>query len=158
DQDSIASSKLNYYVGASIRQPTLFGTHWVPAYTAYTERRGEYRAYLRTTYVGGDVSATRNIGEGMPLRLGDTLEYGTTEAQPAVLCALFFRCTLDEQSEFQRNLRLAVASVSLRRIRVDDPVEPTRGYTIGGELRGAAPVTGSDPSQQFGKGTLEISG
>ena len=158
DQDSIASRKINYYLGASMRQPTLFGTHWVPAYTAYTERRGEYLAYLRTTYIGGDVSATRSIGEGMPLRLGYTLEYGKTQAQPAVLCAEFFRCTTDEQDEFERTLRLAVASVSLQRIRVDDRVEPTRGYIIAGELRGAAPLIGSDPSQQFGKGTIEISG
>jgi outer membrane protein insertion porin family/translocation and assembly module TamA len=158
DQDSIASSKINYYLGASMRQPTLFGTHWVPAYTAYTERRGEYLAYLRTTYVGGDVSATRSIGEGMPLRFGYTLEYGKTQAQPAVLCAEFFRCTTEEQEEFERTLRLAVASVSLQRIRVDDRVEPTRGYIIAGELRGAAPLIGSDPSQQFGKGTIEISG
>ena len=133
-------------------------THWVPAYTAYTERRGEYLAYLRTTYVGGDVSATRSIGEGMPLRFGYTLEYGKTQAQPAVLCAEFFRCTTDEQDEFERTLRLAVGSVSLQRIRVDDRVEPTRGYIIAGELRGAAPLIGSDPSQQFRKGTIEISG
>ncbi len=140
DQDSIASSKINYYLGASMRQPTLFGTHWVPAYTAYTERRGEYLAYLRTTYIGGDVSATRSIGEGMPLRFGYTLEYGKTQAQPAVLCAEFFRCTIDEQEQFERTLRLAVGSVSLQRIRVDDRVEPTRGYIIAGELRGAAPA------------------
>jgi len=158
DQDSIASSKINYYLGASMRQPTLFGTHWVPAYTAYTERRGEYLAYLRTTYIGGDVSATRSIGEGMPLRFGYTLEYGKTQAQPAVLCAEFFRCTTEEQEEFERTLRLGVGSVSLQRIRVDDRVEPTRGYIIAAELRGAAPVIGSDPSQQFGKGTIEISG
>jgi outer membrane protein assembly factor BamA len=157
DQDSIASRKINYYLGASMRQPTLFGTHWVPAYTAYTERRGEYLAYLRTTYIGGDVSATRSIGEGMPLRFGYTLEYGKTQAQPAVLCAEFFRCTTDEQEQFERTLRLGVGSVSLQRIRVDDRVEPTRGYIIAGELRGAAPVIGSDPSQQFGKGTVEIS-
>jgi outer membrane protein insertion porin family/translocation and assembly module TamA len=158
DPDSIASRKINYYLGASIRQPTLFGTHWVPAYTAYTERRGEYLAYLRTTYIGGDVSATRFIGEGMPLRLGYTMEYGKTQAQPAVLCAEFFACTTDEQQQFERTLRLAIASVSLQRIRVDDRVEPTNGYIIGGELRGAAPAIGSDPSQQFGKGTIEISG
>jgi outer membrane protein insertion porin family len=158
DQDSLASSKVNYYLGASIHQPTLFGTHWVPSYTAYTERRGEYLSYLRTTYIGGEVAATRNIGEGMPFRIGYSMEYGKTEAQPAVLCALFFRCTLEEQEEFQRNLRLAVASVSLQRIRVDDRVEPTTGYVVGGELRGAAPATGSDPSQQFGKATLDISG
>jgi len=49
-----ASSVLNYYAGATLRRPTLFGTHWVPAYSAYTERSGEYQAYLRTTYLGGD--------------------------------------------------------------------------------------------------------
>ena len=69
DQDSTFSSKLNYYTGATFRQPTLFGTHWVPAYTAYTERHGEYRAYLRTTFIGADASATRNIGFGMPLAI-----------------------------------------------------------------------------------------
>ena len=158
DQDSIASSKVNYYLAASLRQPTLFGTHWVPAYTAYTERRGEYRAYLRTTYIGGDVSATRYIGDRMPFRLGYTLEYGKTEAQPANLCALFFRCSLTEQEELQRNLRLAVASASLQRIRVDDPVEPTHGYIVGGELRGASRLIGSDVLQQFGKATAQISG
>jgi outer membrane protein insertion porin family/translocation and assembly module TamA len=36
-------------------------------------------------------------------------------------------------------------------------VEPKSGYIIGGELRGAAPAIGSDPSQQFAKGTLDIS-
>ena len=157
DQDSIASSKVNYYLAASLRQPTLFGTHWVPAYTAYTERRGEYKAYLRTTYIGGDVSATRYIGQGMPFRLGYTLEYGKTEAQPATLCAQFFRCSVTEQQELERNLRLAVASASLQRIRVDDPVEPTHGYIVGGELRGASRYIGSDASQQFEKGTAEIS-
>lgn len=157
DKDSIASSRVNYYLAASLTQPTLFGTHWVPSYTAYTERRGEYQAYLRTTYIGGNVTATRNIGVGMPLRIGYTLEYGRTEAQPATLCAVFFRCSTDSQEELERNLRLAVASVSLQRIRVDDPVDPTQGYVVGGELRGAAPIIGSDPSEQFGKGTAQAS-
>jgi len=158
DQDSIASSKVNYYLGTSIRQPTLFGTHWVPTYTAYTEREGVYRASLRTAYVGGDVSATRFIGEGMPLRVGYTMEYGKTDAQPAVLCAVFSRCTSEEQEALERAQRLAIASISLQRSRVDDRVEPTRGYILAGELRGAAPIIGSDPSQQFGKATAEISG
>ena len=155
DQDSTFSSKLNYYGGATFRQPTLFGTHWVPAYTAYTERRGEYRAYLRTTYIGGDASATRNIGFGMPMRAGYTLEYGRTEAEPAILCAVFSRCDVREQADFRRNLRLAIASVALQRIRVDNLVEPTNGYVVGSELRGAAPLIGADPSQRFGKATLD---
>lgn len=155
DQDSTFSSKLNYYAGATFRQPTLFGTHWVPAYTAYTERRGEYRAYLRTTYIGGDASATRNIGFGMPMRVGYTLEYGRTEAEPAILCAVFSRCDVVSQADFTRNLRLAIASVALQRIRVDNVVEPTNGYVLGSELRGAAPIIGADSSQRFGKATLD---
>ena len=155
DQDSTFSSKLNYYGGATFRQPTLFGTHWVPAYTAYTERRGEYRAYLRTTYIGADASATRNIGFGMPMRVGYTLEFGRTEAEPAILCAVFSRCDVREQADFRRSLRLAVASVALQRIRVDNVVEPSNGYVLGSELRGAAPTIGADPSQRFGKATLD---
>ena len=57
-----ASSVLNYYAGATLRRPTLFGTHWVPSYSAYTERSGEYQAYLRTTYLGGEAAATRDLG------------------------------------------------------------------------------------------------
>ena len=41
DQDSVGSSKLNYYLGATVRQPTIFGGHWIPAYSVYTERRSE---------------------------------------------------------------------------------------------------------------------
>jgi outer membrane protein assembly factor BamA len=155
DQDSTFSSRLNYYGGATFRQPTLFGTHWVPAYTAYTERRGEYRAYLRTTYIGGDASATRDIGFGMPMRVGYTLEYGRTEAEPAILCAVFSRCDTRSQADFRRNLRLAIASVALQRIRVDNLIEPTNGYVLGSELRGAAPIIGTDSSQRFGKATFD---
>ena len=88
-----ASSVLNYYAGATLRRPTLFGTHWVPSYSAYTERSGEYQAYLRTTYLGGEAAATRDLGAGLPFRAAYTMEYGHTIAQPAILCAIFKRCT-----------------------------------------------------------------
>ena len=130
DQDSLASSKLNYYAGATVREPTLFGTHWVPSYSVYTERRGEWKAYLRTTEVGGQFSATRNVGIGMPLRVGYTFEVGQTQAQPAVLCAQFSRCDQRSQDDVQKRLRLAVASASLQRIRTDNAVEPTSGYVV----------------------------
>jgi outer membrane protein assembly factor BamA len=155
DQDSLASSKLNYYTGATVREPTLFGTHWVPSYSLYTERRGDWKAYLRTTDVGAGFSATRNVGIGMPLRVGYTFEVGRTQAQPAVLCAQFSRCDPKQQAEVQERLRLAIASVALQRIRTDNPIEPTSGYVVGGEVRGAATTIGSDPSLQFLKGTID---
>jgi len=155
DQDSLASSKLNYYAGATVREPTLFGTHCVPSYSVYTERRGEWKAYLRTTEVGGKFSATRNVGLGMPFRVGYTFEVGQTQAQPAVLCAQFSRCDQRSQADVQKRLRLAVASASLQRIRTDNAVEPTSGYVVAGEVRGATPAIGSDPLLPFLKGTAD---
>lgn len=157
DADSIGSSKLNYYAGATLRRPTLFGSHWVPAYSTYTERRGQYLSFLRTTYLGLEASATRDIGEGMPLRGAYTFEYGQTQAEPAVLCAVFSRCTVESLGDAQRKSRLAIMSTSLRRIRTDDPVEPTSGYILAAEIRGGAPFIYSDPQLTFGKITVDVS-
>lgn len=157
DKDSIGSSKLNYYAGATVRQPTLFGGHWVPQYAAYTERRGEYRAYLRTTYVGADVSATRNISARTPFRLGYTLELGRTQAEAAVLCAIFSRCTSTDLTDIQRKMRLAVASASLQQVRTDNPVSPRAGYAWTAELRTAGSWLGTDSAQSFRKITGDFS-
>jgi outer membrane protein insertion porin family len=153
DKDSIASSKLNYYAGATLRRPTLFGTHWVPSYSAYSERRGEYEAFLRTTYVGLEAAATRTLGAGLPFRVAYTVEYGQTIAQPAVLCALFTTCTPSDQADAQRKLPLGVASAGIQRIRTDNSLEPTRGYVLSGEVRGSSKYIASDPSLEFLKTT-----
>ncbi len=151
EQDSIGSSKLNYYAGATVRQPTLFGGNWVPAYSAYTERRGQFKAYLRTTYIGTDISATRNIAITTPFRLGYTLEFGRTEAQPAFLCALFTLCNSTDQATIQRTLPFAVASASLQQVRVDNVTEPRIGYIASGELRGSSRFIGSNDQLEFFK-------
>src|SRR5207249_2245462 len=77
--DAQFSRNLHYFTGATIRQPQMLGTAWTPALSLYSERRGEYLAYLRSTFVGSDVSASREISEGIPLRLAYTFEYGHTE-------------------------------------------------------------------------------
>jgi outer membrane protein assembly factor BamA len=157
DQDSIGSSKLNYYVGATVRQPTLFGGHWVPTYAAYTERRGEYRAYLRTTYVGLDASATRNIGQQMPFRVGYTLEFGQTQAEGAVLCAVFARCEAVTQRDIQGRMRFAALSASLQQSKTDNPVSPRTGYAWAAEMRTGNPIIGSDSGLSFQKITADFS-
>ncbi|HVX40378.1 MAG TPA: BamA/TamA family outer membrane protein [Gemmatimonadaceae bacterium] len=156
EKDSISSSKLNYYAGATLRQPQLFGSAWVPAYSAYTERRGEYLAYLRTTTIGLDASATRDVSLLTPLRFGYTFEYGRTQAQPAVLCAAFSRCNKPDQDAIQVARPLAVASASLSRSRTDDVLNPTRGWALAGEVRTAQSVIGSDASLRFLKGTGDV--
>ncbi|MEO6779073.1 MAG: POTRA domain-containing protein, partial [Gemmatimonadaceae bacterium] len=47
------SRQLNYYLGATLRQPVFFGLRTVPTLTAYTSRVSEYEVYVRTTSIGG---------------------------------------------------------------------------------------------------------
>jgi outer membrane protein assembly factor BamA len=155
DQDPF-SSQVNYFVSSTFRLPTLFGLRGSPAISVYSERRGEYQAYLRTTVVGGEASLTRELRHELPLRLAYSLEYGRTEAQPALLCAVFNVC--DNQSRALltgRDRPLAVASAHLDRLRTDNPVNPRTGTALRLDLRGAAKEIGSDPELQFIKGLAD---
>ena len=155
--DSAFSDKLHYYVGATVRQPRLLGTKWVPTSTLYSERRGEYKAFRRTTEIGGDFTATRDLGDRMPFRLGYTIEYGQTEAPAAAFCALFNRC--DDQS--RRNLSelatLGVVSATVARFRTDNLINPSRGVAMRSELRtSASRFLGTSEQLFFNKGTGDV--
>ncbi|MDB4888137.1 MAG: hypothetical protein JWN79_3575 [Gemmatimonadetes bacterium] len=150
--DSTFSRKLNYYAGGTIRFPTLFGLRTSPSLSLYTERRSEFMAYSRMTYIGGEASVTREIAANLPLRLAYSLEYGHTDAQAALICAIFRRCTGQDQQFVTVDRPLAVLSAHLDRIRVDNPGAPTSGTAARLDLRGAARELGSSPDLQFVKG------
>jgi len=152
------SAKLNYFTGAMLRLPTLFGTRTSPTLSIYSERRGEYQAFLRTTLVGGEASITHELSRGIPLRLAYSLEYGRTEAQPALLCAVFNRCDAESRALItDRNRPLAVGSAHAERLRTDNPINPRSGTVLRLDVRGAAKEIGSDPEIQFLKGLLDAS-
>jgi outer membrane protein assembly factor BamA len=152
------SVKLNYFTGATLRLPSLFGTRTSPTLSLYSERRGEYQAFLRTTLVGGEASVAKEIARDIPLRLAYSLEYGRTEAQPALLCAVFNRCDAESRALItDRNRPLAVASAHLERLRTDNPINPHVGTALRLDLRGATKEIGSDKDIQFIKGLLDAS-
>jgi outer membrane protein insertion porin family/translocation and assembly module TamA len=152
------SAKLNYFTGATLRLPSLFGTRTSPTLSIYSERRGEYQAFLRTTLVGGEASVTHELSRGIPLRLAYSLEYGRTEAQPALLCAVFNRCDAESRALItDRNRPLAVASSHIERLRTDNPINPRSGTALRLDVRGAAKEIGSDADIQFLKGLLDAS-
>jgi outer membrane protein insertion porin family/translocation and assembly module TamA len=152
------SAKLNYFAGATLRFPALFGLRSSPSLSIYSERRGEYQAYLRTTIVGGEASVAREVARGIPLRLAYTLEYGRTEAQPALLCALFARCDSESRALITDRVRpLAVASAHLERLRTDNVINPRAGTSLRLDIRGAAKEIGSDKDIQFEKGLFDAS-
>ena len=150
------SQSLNYFVGGTITQPALFGTNAVPTLSVYSERRGEYLAWLRTTAIGTDLSLTKNLGlRTTPIRLGYTFEYGRTEAQDALLCAVFRRCDQDSRSQLLQNKPLGVASVAVSRVRTDNDIAPKTGTILRGEVRTSAKFLGSDSALTFNKGVLD---
>jgi len=156
--DSLFSDTLQYYTGVSFRQPRLLGTRWVPTLSLYSERRGEYKAYLRQTNVGGDFSALRDIAVRTQLRLGYSLEYGRTTAQDAVLCALFNLCDADSRKAVTDLGTLGVASADVVRVRTDNDVSPTRGNVLRAQLRSSAsPVLGTSSSLFFSKASGDAS-
>ncbi|HEX5580000.1 MAG TPA: POTRA domain-containing protein, partial [Gemmatimonadaceae bacterium] len=149
-RDDVYSDTLNYYVGATFRTPRVLG-YTLPTTTFYSERRSEFKAFLRTTPIALGLSRNwpRGLGLGVPLVGTYNLEYGRTEAQPALLCAAFNLCEADDRERVGEFRRLAVLGASAVRDRTDDPVEPTRGTILRLDARHASPLVGSDGMQAF---------
>jgi len=151
-EDHTFSRVLHYFGGLAFRQPRLLGTRWVPTLSLYSERRGEYKAYLRTTNVGGDFSALRDIADRTQLRLGYSLEYGQTDAADALLCALFSRCDAQSRIGITRLATLGVASATVVRVHTDNLISPTRGSIMRAEARtSASSLLGTSDSLFFNK-------
>ena len=147
------SKDLNYYVGVSASRQAVF-REFAPSVTLYSERRSEYNAFLRTTPIGSALSFARTLGRTMQA-FGYSVEYGRTEAQPALLCAVFQQCEQADRDAFSRAQRLAVASVAFTRETGDSPVSPSRGSALRLELRTAGMYTGSDRALQFTKALFD---
>lgn len=151
------SRKLYYFTGFALRQPRLLGTLWVPTLSIYSERRGEFKAYLRSTQVGADLSATRDVGDRMPLRVAYTFEFGQTSADPPALCALFNLCDKPSRDQIQKLASLGVASAALARVRTDNVISPTRGTILRAEARSSASrLLGTSEALFFNKGTGDV--
>lgn len=151
------SVRLNYYAGATLRQPGLFGLRSAPALTLFSERRSEYLAYLRTTPIGAIASLTSERRPRTPVVLAYQFELGRTEAQPALFCAVFNLCNVADRQQVEQTKPLGVVSVALTRNRTNDALAPSRGSIARLELRHASRVSGSDEDLQFNKALGDVS-
>ncbi|MEX1187128.1 MAG: BamA/TamA family outer membrane protein [Gemmatimonadaceae bacterium] len=145
------SSRLNYYFGATLRQPSFFGLRTVPTITVYSGRTSEYKAYLRTTAIGGIVGLDWRRLQRTPVGFAYQLDYGRTEAQPALFCAVFNRCDREDRERLQRLQPLGVASVVVSRNAANNAIYPTGGYTWRADARHASRLTLADKSLGFNK-------
>ncbi len=156
-REDIYSDTLNYYLGATLHQSSLFGVRLLPSLTLYSELRSEYKVYQRYTPIGTVLS----LNQQLPRRIGATyayqLEYGRTNAEPAIFCGVIGICDVNEQNFLKRAQRLATVSVTLARDRRNDPFYPRGGSTMTLELRNASQLIGSDPDLQFNKVVADAS-
>jgi outer membrane protein assembly complex protein YaeT len=143
-RNDVFSDTVNYYAGATVRQPLLFGLRLSPTLTLFSERYSELDAYLRRTTIGGVASVTRETRPRTPLTLAYQLEYGRTQAADAVFCAVFNVCELQAISALTRNTQLATGRVSLSRDRTDNLYDPRRGDIVRLEWRHSSALIGSD--------------
>lgn len=143
------STRLNYYLGASWRQPVFFGLRTVPTITAYTQRTSEYNAYVRTTSIGGIASLAWRRGGRTPFVFSYTMDYGRTNAQPSLFCAVFNICTSEDRQRVQSNQRLGIISVAASHNSANHPTSPTAGSLMQLELRHASPWVLSDSALRF---------
>ncbi|HEY3112504.1 MAG TPA: BamA/TamA family outer membrane protein [Gemmatimonadaceae bacterium] len=147
----VFSNRLNYYAGATLRQPVFLGLRTVPTITLYTQRISEYNAYLRTTAIGGVASVIWRGLTRTPVTLSYSMDLGRTEAQPALFCAVFNLCEEAERVRIQRTQQLAVLSLAVTRDNSNNLLSPTRGSIIRLEARHSSPVILSNKDLQFNK-------
>ena len=149
---------LNYYLGATLRQPQLFGFAALPELTIYTEQRSEYNAYRRVTPIGFNAALNGLRVARQPISLAYTLELGRTVASPALFCVVFTLCNEADRQIASEQRRFAAVTASTQFSRQDDPVYPARGGTLRLEARHVSPLVGSDPSFRFNRYIGELSG
>jgi outer membrane protein insertion porin family len=147
--DSVGSAKANYYLGASIRRPAFLSPNNAITLSLFTERRSEYKVYLRQE-TGASVALTRTTPRRRnPLSLTYTISYGRTEATALSFCSVFGACTPDVVSPLRQNLVLATITALGTFPRVNSPIDPSRGRIGSVEITHSSKYIGSSELQQF---------
>jgi len=151
------SDRLNYYIGATLRPPVGPGGLRIPELTLYSEVRGEFQAYRRTTPIGAIASVTLRAAQRLPVTLAYDLSFGKTEAQPALFCSVLNRCAPEDRRVFETTRRLAVIGANFTRDRTDDPINPRHGSFTRLAIRHASQFTLSDSAFKFSSAVLDAS-
>jgi outer membrane protein assembly factor BamA len=148
-EDSIGSRLVNYSLSAAIRRPAFLSSNNTLQVSVFTERRSEFKVYLRretgTTVTLRRESPRRRI----PLSLAYTLSYGRTEATEASFCASFNACTPDVVSLLRQNRVLATLTGTATLPSTNNPIDPSRGSVKSLEITESSRFLGSAEEQQF---------
>jgi outer membrane protein assembly factor BamA len=148
-EDPVGSSLLNYNLSATIRRPAFLTATSNLAVSVYTERRSEFRVYLRRE-TGTTVTLSREqLRRRIPLSLAYNLSYGRTEATEVSFCSSFNACTPDVVALLRQNRVLATLTGVGTIPRVNNLIDPSRGSLKSLEVAVSSRFLGSSSFQQF---------
>jgi outer membrane protein insertion porin family len=154
-RDDRFSDTLNYYAGATISQPALFGLRSKPSLSLYSERRSELAVFLRDVPIGLLGSLQQEGGGRFPMFFSYQLEFGSTLAQPAYFCQVFQICDRNDQKFLTAQRRSATLGWNVVRNRANDFANPSRGSVMRAEVRHASQLIGSDPDIEFTRASID---
>jgi outer membrane protein assembly factor BamA len=157
-QDSvpdISSEQVNYNATIRYSRPTPLRGGLLPSVSAYTERRGGYQAYMRTTLFGAALNLSKNITRTIAWNGSYTFEYGSTRADSTVLCFVFQACDGTSIRQLTDRNRGAVIGMRFARDQRNFADSASRGSFSRLELRAADPVV-SDPGLLFQKAVGDV--
>jgi outer membrane protein insertion porin family len=148
-EDPVGSADVNFTLGASVKRPAFLSPNNTIAVSLFTERRSEFKVYLREE-TGTTVTLRRETPRRRyPLALAYTLAYGHTEATPESFCASFNACTPDLVGLLRQNRVLATLTATGTLPRVNNPLDPSRGSLASAEVTWSSRFLGSSSFQQF---------
>lgn len=156
-EDVVGSAKVNFSLGASIRRPAFLSPNNTISVSLFTERRSEFKVYLRQE-TGTTVTLRRETPRRrIPLSLAYTLSYGRTEATPESFCASFNACTPDVVALLRQNRVLATLTANGTLPQVNNTLDPSRGSLASAEVTWSSRLLGSSSFQQFVRAVADYS-
>jgi len=146
--DSVGSAKANYNVTTSFRRPVFLSPSNSLTLSLFAERRSEFAVYLRED-IGGSVTLVRETSEQIPITLTYRLSSGRTQANAVSFCAFFNACTEQDVASLRERRPLGTLTLGFQRVRVNNPLDPSRGSNISAEVTHSSRLLGSSRVEEF---------
>jgi outer membrane protein insertion porin family len=146
--DSIGSFRANYNITTSFRRPVFLSPSNSLTLSLFGERRSEFAVYLRED-VGGSMTVIRETAERIPITLTYRLSSGRTQASAVSFCAFFNACTEEDVAQLRKRRPLGTLTLGAQRVRVNNPLDPSRGSNLSAEVTHSATFLGSSRFEEF---------
>ena len=135
--------ELNWLASIDFAQPWIFSTRNSFVASVFGERQSLPDVFVRQA-VGLQVALTRAIGPQTSLTISYRPELSRLEAAELLFCTGFLVCTPEDIDILDDVNMIAPIGISFSRNLANNPLNPTRGYSLALDLEHAAGWTGSN--------------